>query len=198
MILLLRHSLAFLALPRAASTSVEAALLPFADLAATGDPRVKHMNFRRFSRFVLPLAAAYGVERVETVCLVREPVAWLASWYRYRRRAGAVAAGKHTRDLSFAAFAEAWLSDSPPAFAAVGRPSRFVAGRDGRPGVDRMFRFEALPAFGAFLSARLGRDIALPHLNAAPEEAAELPAPLAARLRDALAEDTRLWEAAEG
>ena len=44
------------------------------------------MTLRTFERFVAPYLDWIGVPSVETVCVIREPVDWLGSWYRYNAR----------------------------------------------------------------------------------------------------------------
>jgi hypothetical protein len=188
-----RHRLAYLAMPKTGSTAVEEVLRPRADLAFGGDPRIKHMPLRRYQRFVEPLLGAYGVRNVETVCLFREPVDWLISWYRYRRREAVRDHPNSTAGLSFEAFAEGYLADDPPSFARVGRPAQFVAGREGRPGIDHLFRYENFAGFAAFLSARFGRQLTFPPANASPADAVPCPPALRARIEAGMAEECRIW-----
>jgi hypothetical protein len=196
MIVSLRRRIAFLAMPKAASTAIEAALAPHADIVISGDPRLKHMPLRRYTRFVAPLLAAYDARPVETLCLIREPLDWLASWYRYRRREGLSEPGKRTDGMSFAGFVEAWLAAEPPPFARVGRPAEFLRPRAGGPGIDHLFRYEAIGACEAFLAGRFAAPFRFAHLNVSPPAGVDLPPALRARAEAALAEDYRLWHGA--
>lgn len=193
MIVSLRHRLALLAMPKTGTTAVEAVLAPRCDLVFGGDPRVKHMTARKYHRFVAPLLASWTRERIETACLVREPIDWLASWYRYRRREGLRARDRRTDGIGFPAFVEAYLAEDPPEFARVGRPADFLRGRDGQPAVDHLFRYENFAGFRAFLEARFGGPLAFPALNVSPPADTALPAPLRARAEAALAEDYAIW-----
>ena len=197
MLISIKKKIAFLAMTKAGSTAIEAALGPHCDIHFTGDPRVKHMTLSKFERFVRPYLRSMGAADVETMCLVREPEDWLRSWYRYRGRSDLSGHPNSTEGMTFDAFVEAYLSDPQPAFAAVGRPTRFVAGEDGAPGVDRMFRYEAMGSVTAFLSERFGREIDLKRANVSPARSAELGAGLRARLRFDLAADYALHELAD-
>jgi hypothetical protein len=189
-----RQKLVLLALPKTGTTAVEAALEPLADIRVGGAPALKHTTLRKYRRFVRPYLAAAGIRRLETACVLREPVAWLRSWHAYRQRPNLEGKANSTAGISFPEFVEAYLSDPQPGFAQVGFPSRFVAGQDGRPGVDHLFRYEDLAAFKTFLEARFEREIELPRLNVSPPREEEpLPPALMARLERERAEDFELY-----
>lgn len=84
MLVSIEHGFVLLFTPKCASTSLERALHGRMDLVARGP--LKHENYRRYERFYRPLLAQHCEEPLETVCVIREPVDWLASWYRYRTR----------------------------------------------------------------------------------------------------------------
>ena len=193
MLISTRHRLAYLALPKTGTSSLEAALAPLCDIRFVGSPRVKHMTLRTFERFMLPYLSRIGVERVETVCVIREPLDWLGSWYRYNGRHAIRKEPRSTRGVSFAAFVEGWLADPQPPYATLGRPSRFVAGRDGAPAVTHLYRYEDLPALVRFLGARFGTALELPALKTSRRAALELPPALRRRLEDERAEEFALY-----
>lgn len=193
MLVSIPHRLAYLAMPKTGTTALQRVLGPHCDIRYGRSPRAKHMTMRAFQRFMLPYLRRIGVEEVETVCVVREPVDWLGSWYRYRSRDALDGSDKSTRGMSFAAFVEAYLEPVPPPFAKVGRMSRFVAGRGGKPAVTHLFRYDNLPGLERFLAERFRRTLALPALNVSPKAALELPAALRTRLETELAADFALY-----
>ena len=65
-----------------------------------------------------------------------------------------------------------------------------------RPGVDHLFRYEAMDAVLAFLSERLRRKIAPARMNVSPDADTSLDPALEGRLRAALADEIALWESA--
>ena len=144
MLVSISRRLAYLAMPKTGTQSLERVLTPLCDIRYGGLPRVKHMTLQTFERFVRPYLEALGAGDTETLCVIREPVDWLGSWYRYRGRAALDGHPNSTRDVSFAEFVEAYLRRPTPPFARVGRISRFVAGASGGPGVTHMFRYENL------------------------------------------------------
>ena len=189
--------LAYLALPKTASQAFERALDPLCDIRFVRPPRVKHMTARTFERFVRPYLARIGAGDIETFCVVREPVDWLGSWYRYRTRAGNDGSATDTSGVSFAAFVEGYLATPQPRFAVgLGSIAGFTAGRGGGPAVAHMFRYDNLPAAADFLRARFGRKIELPTVNVSPKAELELPPELRARLERERAADFAVYAAA--
>ena len=189
--------LVILSTPKTGSTAIEAALESVAPLAITRPPELKHTPAYRYQRLVRPwLQNSANGAQFTAVALMREPVDWLGSWFRYRQRAELDGTPRSSRGLDFAAFAEAYMADPRPAVADVGGQARFLSGPDdATPGVDRVFRYEAMDRFVAFLQERLNRRIELPRLNVSPAGATDLPAGVAARLRAHLAPEYRIYEA---
>lgn len=196
MLISTRARLAILAMPKTGTTAIEAALAPLCEIRVTGDPRLKHMPYRRYARFLRPMLETGGHGGIESFCLIREPVDWLASWHRYRARPGIPDPRNSTLEIGFEAFVEAWLAPDPPPFAQVGRPARFVSDAQGRPAIDHLFRYEAPGAWTAFLSGRFGQALDIPRRNVSPDLPARLSPALRARLEAEMAGDLRIWQAA--
>jgi hypothetical protein len=78
--------LVVLATPKTGTTSLEAALESLADIAVLRPPALRHTDVRTFRRHVAPYLEAAAGEPFRCVALMREPVEWLGSWYRARRR----------------------------------------------------------------------------------------------------------------
>jgi hypothetical protein len=193
MLVSVSRRLAYLAMPKTGTQSLERVLTPLCDIRYGGLPRVKHMTLQTFERFVRPYLEALGAGDTETLCVIREPVDWLGSWYRYRGRAALDGLPNSTKQMSFAEFVEAYLRRPTPPFARVGRISRFVAGASGGPGVTHMFRYENLAGVTRFLSDRFETRIVLPRVNVSSRAPLELPAALRARLETELSEDFALY-----
>jgi hypothetical protein len=190
MIAVPQHGLVFLAMSKCASTAIEAVLEPHGQIVTRGAPALKHMHYRGFERFVQPMLRRTGHPRhtYEVVCLFREPVDWLHSWWRYRSRPelrprAATRHDNYTGDLPFAAFCDAYVEGTDTRATSVGRQANFVRDRDGEVGVDRIFRYEDLPVFVDFLSHRLGRRLTLDTVNVSPPATLHLPAESRAALR---------------
>ncbi|WP_118135129.1 gamma-glutamyl kinase [Oceanicella sp. SM1341] len=185
---------AFFSVPKTGSSSVLAALKPHAPIQFSAPPQVKHMTVIQYRRHVASLLRDCGQPEMETVCLVREPVDWLGSWFAFRSRDVLRNTNRSTAGMSFARFVEDYIAPVPPPHADVPPQSAIVTDEQGRPGIDHMFRYDNFPGFGRWLSERLGTQIEFPMRNVSPKvEDRYLPPELRARLEQALAADFSLY-----
>jgi hypothetical protein len=193
MLVSIRRRLAYLAVPKTGSQALESVLAPKCDLTFGGKPRIRHMNMKTFERFVLPYLRSLDAGDVETFCVVRAPIDWLGSWYRYRSREGLKKTSKMTKNISFAEFVEAYLETSPPRYANLRPMSSFVIGNSGKPAVTHIFRYDELAKVTGFLSQRFRSRIELPRINVSPPGDLTLPAALVARLETERPADFELY-----
>ena len=171
MLISVKHRYAFFCTPKCASNSVEAMLKPHADIHLLGTPQLRHTNARQYAAHIQPYLDAVAPDvAVERVAIIREPVAWLHSWYRFRARSELRNTGSDnsTAHLSFAEFVDAYLSDAPPAFAQVGTQAEFLLDAAGELGVDRLFAYDQLNELAAFFAERVGQDLSLHAMNVSP------------------------------
>ena len=193
MLISIGKKLTFLAMPKTASTSIEMVLFPYCDIAFINNPRVKHIRYRRYKRFITPYIDQSGFGPLETTCLFREPIDWLFSWYRYRSRNKIKAKAQSTANMSFDEFVTRYMAEDANV-CDIGRTSHFVAGHDGKPAVDHIYRYENLPAYVKFLETRFGEKFNLEHLNQSPIREFSLSAPLKSQLEDFLAPEYEIYE----
>lgn len=186
-----RQRLVFLATPKTASTALESALAAQAAVVVTRPPHLKHTNVQRYRRHVAPfLGDAKGQDFVLTA-VMREPLDWLGSWYRYRQRPEETPE-KTTRDISFDAFVQAYCQEDQPEYAKVGNQANFLAPPDHRK-VDHIFRYDRIGDIIAFLERRLGCQIDLPRVNVSPSASLRLGPATEALLRHNRARDFALY-----
>ena len=193
MLISIKKKIVILSMPKTGTTALEAALAPHCDIHYTGEPRVKHMPVRRFERFVRPYLHDLSGERFDLVCMMREPLDWLGSWFRYRRRPALEGHRNSTAEMDFDAFVRAYLLEDKPAPAKVGRPFRFVTRADNSVGIDRLFKYENSETYHAFLSERFEVPLAPARMNVSPEMVLELASSTRNAAEAALAEDYRIW-----
>jgi hypothetical protein len=177
-----------LAVPKTGTTALERALAPMADAAILGPPGLKHCGVAKYRRDLAPFFEQRGRRSLDLVAVMREPVSWLESWFRYRGRPALDGHPNSTRGIDFGTFVDAYLSDEPPAFAKVGSQARMLAG-----GVDHLFRHDRPADLRAFLESRIGSLPEIPRRNASPQRAANLDAARRERLLNERAEDFDLW-----
>lgn len=193
-----RERLILLAVPKTGSTALEAALAPRASLVLRDPPNLKHMTLVQVRRRIAPLFERDGDEPMQIMALVREPLDWLQSWYRYRYRDGLVGQRNSTRGMSFDDFVAAQMSDDPPPAAALGSQARFLSAMEGPSPADHLFRYEAMDHAVAYLRQRLEITIDLPRRNVSPRMEVTLDPALATRYRQAAAPEFALWQSAMG
>lgn len=184
--------LVFLATPKAGSTAIEAALEPLASLAVLRPPALKHTDLATFHDHVAPWLKSVTAEPFATVAVMREPVEWLRSWYRFRIRDDIEDPLHEMSGVTFPDFVRAYMSDDGRMRARIGTQSGFLrhAGRT----VDHIFRYEEMEHFTEFMEERLDCALHLPRVNVPPSVDVTLEPALEQRLRDDLAEDARLYE----
>lgn len=195
-----KYGFAFLCMPKCASTSVENAISDHCNLSTGGHPSIKHINIRKYKAYIEALhMELLPKKKVETFCLMREPIEWLGSWYRYRSRKE-LENEKHpnhknyTGNITFSEFLEEYLKDEKLPYAKVENQFQFVCLKDGSVGVDRIFKMEALDQVEAYLSDKIGEKIIIPRLNVSPEVAVDVDVGLCERVRDKLRKDYELYE----
>ncbi|MFK5998453.1 MAG: gamma-glutamyl kinase [Rhodobacterales bacterium] len=197
MLIFLKENLVFFATPKTASTSVEIVLGDLCDIKLSRNPQAKHTPYRKYKRLLEPYVLTLTKDKPECLSVYREPVDWLGSWYRYRRRPELVGKANSTHDISFDQFVEAYLQESQPAFANVGSQARFVSDKDGTLGMTRLFRYDQLDGLVGFLEKRLKKQIKLPRTNVSPKEPLSLSPGLLKELQCAHARDFEIYDSIE-
>lgn len=190
-----KENLVFLAVPKTGTTAIEGALAPRAGVVVRDPPILKHCPLYRYRRFIEPFLATAGTAP-ETLAVVRHPVDWLSSWYRYRTRDDLVGHPNSTRGVSFDDFVSEYAKGRPAPFAAVGSQAKFVSDAEGSPGVTHLFRYEAQYRLTAFIDSRLNMRLDLPRLNVSPRIDLTLSPDVEDRLRRKCAPEFAVWEAA--
>lgn len=193
MLVFWHQRLTMLATPKTGTTAIESALESLAHVSIQRPPQLKHISVRKYHRFIGPWLENSAGERFTVIATMREPRDWLGSWFRYRQREDLGNADKSTTGLSFDQFVREYCSDDPPAHAAVGAQSQFLAAKADR-GADRIFRYDQMDHLLEFLEDRLGCAITLPRLNVSPKAALDLEPATEKLLRRFAAREFELYE----
>lgn len=143
----------FLSMTKTGSTAIHQHFSRHAQVLARNPPRMKHMTAKTFTELIVPLLERYGRPResYEVMCIAREPVDWVGSWWRYRARPAMEGKPKSTANLSFDEFAEQIVSGKVK----LGSSANFVSDKDGKVIVDRIYKFEHLGLAAEWMSAQL-------------------------------------------
>jgi len=193
MLIFSRYNLVLLAVPKTGSTALEVALGQEADGRFGNPPELKHLPLYRYTRFVRPLLQLTTGKDPETFALIREPISWLRSWYRYRARNSMAGSPTSTCHISFDQFVRDTMSDDPSPFAQIGCQTRFLS-LDGNGGpITHLFQYEQMDVACKFLENRLELELDLPWLNQAAASPAPLDPALEAQYRQIHADEFQLW-----
>ncbi|WP_299420847.1 sulfotransferase family 2 domain-containing protein [uncultured Shimia sp.] len=196
MIVFWKQKLVFLSVPKTGTTAIEEALAPSADMVISNPPELKHAPVYRYNRFFRPMfERACKTDDLELLAVMREPVSWLASWYRYRRRDFMRGHSNSTHDVSFEEFVQEYMKgDKKAAYANVGSQAKFLEPRPNGVKVDHLFRYEDQPRLLSFLEDRLAQKIHLERRNSSPEIPLDLPEATMQKLRKKCAAEFELYE----
>ncbi|MEM1232945.1 MAG: gamma-glutamyl kinase [Pseudomonadota bacterium] len=197
MLVFWKEKLVLLSVPKTGTSALEAALRDRADAVFENPPELKHVPMFRYNRFLKPLFGVLDAERrFETMAIIREPVSWLGSWYRYRSRAELAGRPNSTAEMTFDRFVRAYMDDPRPPCANVGSPRKFVSNGQGKIAVKHLFQYEELGQAAAFLEDRLGVTVELEARNVSPKRSLELDPETYAALRRTCADEFDLWQTA--
>lgn len=194
MLIFWQQKLVLLSTPKTGSTALSVALESLAAIAVARPPTLKHTTARRYRRFLAPYLETASGDRFDVVALMREPMSWLGSWYRYRQRDDILGGANSTEAVGFDKFVAAYMSNPQPAYAQLGSQHGFLCMPDGSLGVDKVFCYEDIDRFVAFLEDRLNFEIHLPRVNVSPQGSTKLSAGMRAKLQTHLAADFALYE----
>lgn len=187
-----KERLAYLAVPKTGTSAVERALHRRASAVLRDPPGLKHTNARGYERRFRAMFERGDLPPIQTVAVMREPISWLGSWFRYRQRPALSGHQNSTEGLTFDSFVAAYLAPKQPPFAEVGSQARFVTDENGDLLVNHLFQYERFEPFVDFLQRRLGADITLKTVNKSPSLPLELSSSLENELRQALILDFQI------
>ena len=163
-----KANLAFLSVPKTGSSAYETALRTHADVVISDPPLLKHAPVYRYNRFIRPMFLKVCDTELELMAVMREPISWLGSWWRYRQRDFMKDKRNATHQISFDDFVLAYMKGQKPGFADVGSQFNFLKRQPNGTGVSHLFRYEHPTRLNEFLSDRLGIEFTLGRENESP------------------------------
>ena len=156
-------------MPKTASTSYIHALSPYAIITIKGPPNFKHMSLQKFDKILRPVLERNSQKTIETLAVIRHPLDWMSSWYRYRLRDSLDCSENSTAGITFDEFVEHYMHNDPPRFARVGNQSSFLKPAGDRPKITHLFQYEDQISLVEFLKNRLEKEFELPVTNVSPK-----------------------------
>ncbi|MGC1497243.1 MAG: gamma-glutamyl kinase [Sulfitobacter sp.] len=194
MLVFFKERLAFLSVPKTGTTAYEAALAPRADMVISEPPMLKHAPVYRYNRFIRPMFLKVCDAELELMAVMREPISWLGSWYRYRQRPFMQGKPNSTFGISFDDFILAYMKGDKPGFADVGSQLNFMKSQPNGTGITHYFRYEDQPKLQAFLKERLDVDLNLTRENVSPQMQLDLSPDVETRFRRKFGDEFALYE----
>jgi len=194
MLVFSKQKLVLLSVPKTGTTAFQAALAPHASMVITDPPELKHAPVFRYNRFFRPALEKFVGVPLDVVAVMREPISWLGSWYRYRQRPAMAGHANATGDMSFDSFVEGYIKGKRPGFANVGSQAKFMEPQKNGTAVTHLFRYEDQEHLREFLSARLGVTFDTAVLNVSPRAALHLAPEIETRLRRKCAAEFALYD----
>ena len=194
MLVFYKAKLAFLSVPKTGTTAYETALRDHADLVISEPPMLKHAPVYRYNRFVRPMFAKVCDVDLEVMAVMREPISWLGSWWRYRQRPFMKGKPNATHGISFDEFILAYMKGKKPDFADVGSQFKFLESQPNGTSVTHLFRYEDQPRLQQFLTDRLGVSFSLDRENVSPEIPVTLSPDVEDRFRRKFEEEFTLYD----
>lgn len=196
MIVFYDERLVFLSVPKTGTTAWQRALLSRADIVISDPPQLKHAPVYRYNRWFRPMFDKVCGVDLELMAVMREPVSWLGSWYRYRQRPFLNGRPTSTAGRSFDEFVQGYMAEDRPPWADVGSQAAFLEQRKNGTGVSHLFRYEDQSAIRTFLGDRLKMTVPQPEAcNVSPVADLHLPAATEARLHEVCAADFAVYDA---
>jgi hypothetical protein len=189
-----KERLAFLSVPKTGTTAYETALAPRADMVISEPPMLKHAPVYRYNRFIRPMFLKVCDAELELMAVMREPVSWLGSWYRYRRRPFMQGKPNATFDVSFDEFVLAYMKGKKPGFADVGSQSNFMASQPNGTGITHYFKYENQDRLKSFLEDRLDVKLDLKPENVSPRMDLHLSQDVEQRLKRKFAQEFEFYD----
>lgn len=188
-----QKSFIFVANTKTASTSIESALMPWTDLHRAGSSERKHVSIRHIDALEPEFfaAAGRGPEAFFRFGVMREPVEWLGSWFRYRK--GNKTASPLPKGTDFAGF---WAMNDWNI--RRGNGARYLqrhlfCADDGKVLTDVIIPYGALETMFAEICDLLEIEASLPRHNVSQLSDFELPAELEDEVRAHLDADYKLY-----
>lgn len=189
----LKYGIAFLCMPKCASHSIEPFIAKHS-IASLRGPRLRHLTAYQFARYMRPLIDSPNA-RVELFCLMRNPLDWVKSWYKYRSR-DEIKDKRHpnhenyTGNMSFDEFAIEYIYGKHKN---LRKQSDYLLLADGTIGADTIIQFERMDLVESFLQEKIGEKVSIPKKNVSPQANTELSSRMEKELREYLKKDLTIY-----
>lgn len=197
----LKYGFVFLCAPKTASTAIQASIESDCDVSFTAHPYYNHITAKSFNETFMAFHKSVLPNHIlDIFCLIRNPLDWIESWYRFRTRE-VVKEPTHphhynyTGNISYNDFIEEYLSTGQrEPYADIGTQSDFLMLEDNVVGVDYIFSMERMDLMHKYLQRKIGKNFEFPKRNVSPKLEVALDKNMEMRLVKFLERDIALYE----
>ena len=169
MLVFFKERLVLLAMPKTGTTAYHTALRDRADLVYSDPPELKHAPLNLYNRWIRPMFKKVCNVEMDIAAVMREPISWLSSWYRFRQRPFMDGKANSTKNMSFDDFVLAYCQEKKPGFANVGSQAKFLEAQSNGCSVTHLFRYDKQDRMNEFLEERLATKLVLEQKNVSPK-----------------------------
>jgi len=194
MLVFFKQRFVLLSVPKTGTTALHSALRDHADLVISDPPELKHAPLYRYNRWVRPMFKKVCDADLDVVAVMREPISWLGSWYRFRRRPFMDGNENATTKISFDDFVRAYCKGKQPGFANVGSQAKFLEAQPNGCSVNHLFRYENQDRLIDFLQDKLDTTVHLKQENVSPAMELSLSPQVETILRRKCADEFALYD----
>ena len=161
-------------MPKTGTTSVQKALEKNATIkfGRAGKYGLKHIDAKNFQKWERALKNQFSEEKFVSCCLMREPIDWLRSWYKYRSRTTVKSQRRSTENMTFDKYINNIYEQKIQKNlnrTLFNRQSRFLF-PENKILIDRIFPYQNFDSFIEFISRLLDKELEIPKENISPEK----------------------------
>ena len=171
MIISQTHGFIFIANLKTASSAIESSLAPMADIHLKTTSGGKHMSYREIDRLILsrwPRKYTGDPDKLFSFGVMRDPVSFALSVYNSHTKEAFKGAPHYTGDKTFEEFLDRMLN--PVRRWQLRDQREMFIDEQGKPAVDFILRYEALPEDLQKVCERLSLKVKLEHSNESPKK----------------------------
>ena len=172
MLVFVKESLIIYSMPKTGTTSIDQALANRSTIRFSGTRNggLKHISPSGFRKWEKALEKQYPDKKFESCCVMREPIEWLGSWYRYRTRDALKNNPRYLGNITFNQFVKNICNGKgvkPQSKNLFNFQSRFLT-RENKLIINRIFPYDKFQLFISYLNNKFNTEINVPQTNVSP------------------------------
>ena len=157
-------------MPKTGTTSIDKALEKNATIRFAKSKKfgLKHICPSDFQKWQEVLEMQFPGKKFESCCIMREPIDWIRSWYKYRSREAIKNQKTFTGDITFDQYLKSFCEKEVPTKSLLNQQSRYLFPKK-KILIDRIFPYEKFNLFLDYLTEKIGQKIEIENKNISPK-----------------------------